>query len=157
MSITKEDILAYADTSGQLDMYSYWSDEDTQQHNDHVGKTPMQMVGEFIEASQQSPDPWLYEELIREEFAELTKAFSGYTDISVDVPPAEELKELADLVYVCFGYAISMGWNLDEAIRIVHENNMGRMKQPDGTIKLREDGKVIKNPNYPKPNLSHLV
>ena len=49
------------------------------------------------------------------------------------------------------------GYDLDEAVRRVHINNMGRMLQPDGTIKRREDGKIIKNPDYPKVKLDDLV
>jgi hypothetical protein len=50
-----------------------------------------------------------------------------------------------------------MGWDLNEAVTRVHENNMERMTQDDGTIKRREDGKIIKNPNTPKVQLGDLV
>ena len=56
-----------------------------------------------------------------------------------------------------YGYANTRGWDLDEAVRRVHDNNMGRMYQPDGTIKRREDGKIIKNKDYPKVKLEDLV
>ena len=69
----------------------------------------------------------------------------------------KELKELADLVYVIYGYANARGFDLDEAVRRVHENNMGRMYQDDGTIWRRDDGKIIKNKNYPKVSLDDLV
>lgn len=71
--------------------------------------------------------------------------------------PEHLLKELADLVYVAYGFAVTFGWNLDEAVGRVHDNNVGRMKQPDGTIKYRPDGKVEKNKTYPKVDLSDLV
>jgi len=58
---------------------------------------------------------------------------------------------------VIYGYALARGWDLDEAVTRVHENNMARMKQDDGTIKRREDGKIIKNPNTPKVNLKDLA
>jgi predicted HAD superfamily Cof-like phosphohydrolase len=96
----------------------------------------------------------MYESLISEEYGEW---FSAYDPEEMEDQPVEELKELADLVYVIYGYAISLGWNLDEAVRRVHENNMGRMYQPDGTIKRREDGKILKNPEYPKVELGDLV
>jgi hypothetical protein len=44
-----------------------------------------------------------------------------------------------------------------EAFRRVHSNNVGRCIQDDGTIKRREDGKITKNPNYQKVDLSDLV
>jgi len=74
-----------------------------------------------------------------------------------DKSPQKELKELADLVYVIYGYANARGWNLDEALCRVHSNNLGRMYQPDGSIKRREDGKIEKNKAYPKVDLSDLV
>ena len=120
--------------------FSYYNRED-------LPSTYRGMVQEFSKTSGQEPDPVLYAHLINEEFNEW-----------LDENEHEaELKELADLVYVIFGYANAMHWNLDEAVRRVHANNMGRMYQPDGTIHRREDGKIIKNKDYPKVNLSDLV
>jgi len=115
--------------------------------DDPRDKTPLDMVKEYQEVSGQTPTPELYEELIREEYFE-------WID---DQGNPNELKELSDLVYVIYGYANAKGWDLDEAVRRIHDNNMGRMYQPDGTIKRREDGKVIKNKSYPKVNLEDLV
>ena len=66
------------------------------------------------------------------------------------------LKELADLVYVCYQYAVNMGWDLDEAMHRVHESNMSKLDE-NGNPVLREDGKVLKGPNYKPPNLEDLV
>lgn len=90
--------------------------------------------------------------LIAEEFQELCEEFEKAT-----YEPEKMLKELSDLVYVAYGMAVSFGWNLDMAVLRVHENNMGRMYQEDGTIQRREDGKIIKNPNYPAVELGDLV
>ena len=43
--------------------------------------------------------------------------------------PKECLKELADLVYVCYQYAANMGWDLDEAMHRVHESNMSKLDE----------------------------
>ena len=66
------------------------------------------------------------------------------------------LKELADLIYVCYQYAENMGWNLDEAMHRVHESNMSKLDEYGKPI-YREDGKVLKGPNYQPPDLSDLV
>ena len=66
------------------------------------------------------------------------------------------LKELADLVYVCYQYAANMQWDLDEAMYRVHESNMSKLDEYGNPI-LREDGKVLKGPNYQPPDLSDLV
>ncbi len=68
----------------------------------------------------------------------------------------ETLKELADLVYVCYQYAINMGWNLDEALNLVHLSNLSKLGE-DGEPIYRDDGKVLKGPNYKPPDLSELV
>ena len=58
--------------------------------------------------------------LIDEEFKEFIYACGneGYE---------EELKELADLVYVCFQYAENMEWDLEEALDRVHKSNMSKL------------------------------
>ena len=65
------------------------------------------------------------------------------------------LKELADLVYVCYQYAENMGWFLDEALNRVHISNMSKLDK-DGKPIYRDDGKVLKGPNYKPPDLSDL-
>ena len=129
-------------TEQDLEAFGYWSYE-TQEPE----KTPTEMVEEYAKTSGQKPDAGLYAELITEEFEEWVREFS----------PVPELKELADLLYVIYGYANARGWDLEEALRRVHNNNMRRMYQPDGTIKRRADGKIEKNKDYPKVDLSDLV
>jgi len=113
-------------------------------------KTPTEMVKEYAKVSGQKPDVYLYQTLIDEEFVEWYDEAQTGTNVA-------ELKELADLLYVIYGYANARGWDVEEALKRVHENNMGRMRQPDGSIKRREDGKIIKNPDYPKVTLEDLI
>lgn len=110
--------------------------------------TVTQMVKTFCQVLDQKPDPNLYLRLIVEEYQELM--LDAQTEI-------EELKELADLVYVIYGYANAKGYDLEEALNRVHENNLGRCFQPDRTILRRGDGKIIKNKDYPKVDLRDLV
>ena len=67
------------------------------------------------------------------------------------------LKELADLVYVCYGYADRFGWDLDEAFRRVHLSNMSKLDPVTGKPIFREDGKILKSSAYKEPNLKDLV
>ena len=87
--------------------------------------------------------------LIAEEFSEFKEAFINETY-------ENELKELADLVYVCFQFAENMEWDLEEALDRVHKSNMSKLGL-DGKPIRRVDGKVLKGPNYEPPNLSDLV
>lgn len=122
-------------------------------YHDEVVRRPTlpEMVDEFAKTMGQQPNFNMSGNLIREEYNEWHKEFYEFG------PSVKELKELSDLTYVIFGYARVRGWNLLEAVSRVHENNMGRCVQPDGSIKRREDGKVLKNPDYPAVDLSDLV
>jgi NTP pyrophosphatase (non-canonical NTP hydrolase) len=135
-------------TEQDLEAFGYWSHE-TQEPE----KTPTEMVKEYAKTSGKKPDAVLYVSLIAEEYEEWSFECSNYGDANKTL----ELKELADLLYVIYGYANARGWDVEEALRRVHKNNMGRMYQPDGTIKRRADGKIEKNKDYPKVDLSDLV
>ena len=93
--------------------------------------------------------------LIVEEFKEFIEAegmlFRNNFELHKDA-----LKELADLVYVCYQYAENMGWFLDEALYRVHKSNMSKLGE-DGKPMYREDGKVLKGPKYEPPNLEDLI
>ena len=93
--------------------------------------------------------------LITEEFKEFLEA-EAMLYLSSGKVREDCLKELADLVYVCYQYAANLGWDLDEAMHRVHESNMSKLDE-DGKPIYREDGKVLKGPNYAPPNLSDLV
>ena len=77
--------------------------------------------------------------LITEEFKEFLEA-EGMLFRSGSEFPANCLKELADLVYVCYQYAANMKWDLDEALHRVHRSNMSKLDE-DGKPTYREDGK----------------
>lgn len=121
--------------------YNYYSEN-------KVPPSTMDMVKEFSKVLDQKLDTALYTQLVIEEFDEWLAEGTCVED---------DLKELADLVYVVYGYANACGYDLDEAIRRVHVNNLGRCVQPDGSIIRREDGKIIKNKDYPKVELGDLV
>ena len=87
--------------------------------------------------------------LIAEEFKEFNQAVASE-------PYENELKELADLVYVCFQYAENMEWDLEEALNRVHKSNMSKLGL-DGKPIRRADGKVLKGPNYQPPELTDLI
>ena len=92
--------------------------------------------------------------LIVEEFKEFLEA-EGMLFMHGRNHQEHALKELADLVYVCYQYAENMGWFLDEALNRVHESNLSKLDE-DGKPIYREDGKVLKGPNYKPPNLEDL-
>ena len=105
--------------------------------------------------------------LIAEEFAELMGAVYGpraraiIEAATAEAVAADEGERdvieaadaLADLVYVVYGMAIESGMNLDSVLAEVQASNQSKL-MPDGTVKLREDGKVLKGPNFFQPNIA---
>jgi predicted HAD superfamily Cof-like phosphohydrolase len=87
--------------------------------------------------------------LIDEEFTEFLEA-------NAEDDEAHTLKELTDLVFVCYQFAASKGWNLDLALTRVFESNMSKL-DIDGKPILREDGKILKGSGYFEPQLEDLI
>ena len=112
----------------------------------------------FRLAAEQSIDPndeqiqEMQMTLIREEFNELLEA---HINEDSDEDKLHTLKELADLVFVCYQYAVARNWNLDIALKRVFESNMSKFV--DGKPLRREDGKILKGPNYQPPFLEDLL
>lgn len=129
--------------------------------------TEEQMVFEFITAFDAKPD---WNTLVIEEAKEVNEAVEHL------------LKEIADLAYVLTGHDLAMQdrdydedpdfctaieWAcdlgevfgdemLEEVFRRVHGSNMSKLDDNGKPIR-REDGKVLKGPNYKPPVLSDLV
>ena len=90
------------------------------------------------------------------QLALIAEEFKEFNDAVANEPYENELKELADLVYVCFQYAENMEWDLEEALDRVHKSNMSKLGL-DGKPIRRSDGKVLKGPNYKPPILNDLI
>ncbi len=61
-------------------------------------------------------------------------------------------KELADLQYVLSGTAVSFNIPLDDVYKKVHESNLSKLV--DGKVLYRDDGKILKGPDYMPPDLN---
>ena len=118
----------------------------------------LQQAITFREAMDQpiaTPDENVHElqfGLITEEYAEFEDEYNAEHEGGLKT---DQLKELADLVFVCYQYAAARGWDLDTAMRRVFESNMSKLV--DGKPQRRSDGKVMKGPNYQPPILDDLV
>jgi len=121
--------------------------------------TNFDKVGDFMEAFGQevliaptTPDPSVAKlrlELIREEVAELQAAVEGMDMLAI-------ADGLTDILYVVYGAGHAFGIDLDECFHEVHSSNMTKLG-PGGRPLYREDGKVMKGPNYREPNLEPFV
>ena len=96
-------------------------------------------------------------DLIEEEAAEFLEAADECFADPEDMKTREALiKELSDLVFVCYQFAAAFNIDLDEAMFRVFESNLSKLDE-NGHAIYREDGKVLKGPNYQPPDLSVCV
>ena len=88
-------------------------------------------------------------DLIKEELEEFKTAIEK-RDIK------EVADALTDILYVTYGAGHAFGINLDKCFQEVQSSNMSKLGD-DGKPIYNEKGKVMKGPNYFKPNLTKFV
>jgi len=132
-----------------------------------TGKSMFQMVGEFHEKfdlvindrpmdfSRENDDFEvmvlfdLRHALHREEWEELEEAW-------MDEDLVRFADAICDLIYVLCGTAVSFGIPLDECFAEVQRSNMSKLGEDGQPIK-RKDGKILKGPNFSKPDLRSII
>ena len=131
-------------------------------------QTNFQKVGEFMRCMGQdvktSPMNTVDKRLINlrmvliaEEAGELGAEFLDLLE-STDNPPklCNLAKELTDLLYVVYGAGQAFGIDLDKCFEEVHNSNLSKLDS-DGRPVYRDDGKVVKGPNYKAPDMRKIV
>ena len=88
-------------------------------------------------------------DLIREELDELTEAMNNKDLLEV-------ADALTDILYVTYGAGHAFGINLDKCFDEVQKSNMSKLDK-DGKPIYNEHGKVMKGPDYFKPDLSKFL
>ena len=88
-------------------------------------------------------------DLIKEELGELTEAMNNKDLLEV-------ADALTDILYVTYGAGHAFGIDLDKCFDEVQNSNMSKISE-NGEPIYNESGKVMKGPNYFKPDLSKLV
>ena len=88
-------------------------------------------------------------DLIREELDELTEAMKNKDLLEV-------ADALTDILYVTYGAGHAFGINLDKCFDEVQNSNMSKLDE-NGRPIYNEFGKVMKGPNYFKPDLSKFL
>ena len=88
-------------------------------------------------------------DLIREELDELTEAMTNKDLLEV-------ADALTDILYVTYGAGHAFGINLDKCFEEVQNSNMSKLDN-NGKPIYNESGKVMKGPNYFKPDLSKFL
>ncbi|SVD93911.1 uncharacterized protein METZ01_LOCUS446765 [marine metagenome] len=115
-------------------------------------KTFMETYDQEVKTKSEFPDKKIVKlrlDLIKEELDELTNAIKN-NDI-VEVADA-----LTDILYVTYGAGHSFGIDLDKCFKEVQRSNMSKLDE-DGKPIFNENGKVMKGPNYFKPNLKQFL
>ena len=87
--------------------------------------------------------------LISEELEELKEAIKN-NDLK------ETIDALTDILYVTYGAGHAFGVDLDKCFDEVQNSNMSKLGE-DGKPIYNDAGKVMKGPNYFKPNLSKFI
>ena len=114
----------------------------------------MDTFGQEVKTKAEWPDQDVADlrfDLIHEELNELEDAIYKPEGTLVDVADA-----LTDLLVVVYGAGHAFGIDLDECFKEVHRSNMSKLGE-DGKPIYREDGKVLKGPNYSEPDLKGIV
>ena len=95
--------------------------------------------------------------LIAEEAEEVREAAEELAkDLTNRRARSQLFKEVIDLLYVCFQLLVCFRWPAWQGFVEVHESNMSKLGE-DGKPIYREDGKVLKGPNYKTADLTWLV
>ena len=141
-----------------------------------MNSTPFKDQARFMASTGQhtrgaTPEQYLlYKNLVEEEVKELGEALMAheefvqrtFEDLSDDELDelvrlsAETTKEAIDVLVVVMGLVYSMGINLGSAWKEVYLSNMSKLGE-DGTPIRREDGKILKGPNYKEPDMIGVV
>ena len=112
----------------------------------------METFGQEIREKASFPDDKvssLRYDLIKEELNELREA--------IDKKDLKEVADaLTDILYVTYGAGHAFGINLDRCFEEVQNSNMSKLGD-DGKPIYNDKGKVMKGPNYFKPNLNKFV
>ena len=112
----------------------------------------MKIFGQEIKEKAEFPNDKIVSlryDLIREELEELKEAFNK-KDIK------EVADALTDILYVTYGAGHAFGIDLDKCFDEVQNSNMSKLGK-DGKPIYNNMGKVMKGPNYFKPNLKKFV
>ena len=112
----------------------------------------MEIFGQEVKNTATFPEEKIIKlryELILEELNELKAA--------IDQRDLKEVADaLTDILYVTYGAGHAFGINLDDCFQEVQNSNMSKLGE-DGKPIYHESGKVMKGPNYFKPNLSKYL
>ena len=112
----------------------------------------METFGQEIKEKAQFPNEKITSlryDLIKEELDELKEAMDN-NDIK------EVADALTDILYVTYGAGHAFGINLDKCFEEVQNSNMSKLGS-DGKPIYNDKGKVMKGPNYFKPNLNKFI
>ena len=112
----------------------------------------MQTFGQEVKDKAEFPNKKIVQlryELIKEELEELNQAIK-------DGDLKEVADALTDILYVTYGAGHSFGIDLDKCFFEVQESNMSKLGS-DGKPIYNESGKVMKGPNYFKPNFKKIL
>lgn len=87
---------------------------------------------------------------------DIVEFVTEYRDTTPVVDIVETADALGDLIYVINGMSIELGIPLDHVFDEIHSSNMSKLDE-DGNPIYREDGKVLKGPNFREPDIAMIL
>lgn len=98
-------------------------------------------------------------DLIQEEANELIAELTNpeFSHENFETHMADTAKEIADVIYVAIGTALSIGIPLEKVWAEVHASNMAKVDPTTGKVRRREDGKILKPDGWEKPDVKKVM
>ena len=115
-------------------------------------ETFMNIFGQDVKSKPEIPDKKTVKlrlSLIKEELQELEHAINDNNIIEI-------ADALTDILYVTYGAGHAFGINLDSCFEEIQQSNMSKLGRDNKPL-YNDEGKVMKGPNYFKPNLKKIL
>jgi len=125
-------------------------------------KNKIKAVKEFHEAFglgyEQEPKAKLSDKLLKLRFDLMAEENEEYFEAAMNDDLVEVADALGDMLYILCGTILEHGmqYKIEEVFEEIQRSNMSKLGA-DGKPIYREDGKVMKGPNYFKPNILEII
>ena len=114
------------------------------------------ILEEFIELVEATTADTMASFSVKTLLGEADDFIDRLSDVDIDINHVEIADALGDIKYVTDGAAIVYGIPLDKVSAEIHRSNMSKLGA-DGQPLYREDGKVLKGPDYTPPDIASIL
>ena len=114
--------------------------------------------GIFLILGKEPQSAPVYMRSLRKDDPSFARLYEEYLEAANDNDLVEVADALGDMLYILCGTIIEHGlqYKIEEVFEEIQRSNMSKLGE-DGEPIYREDGKVLKGPNYFKPNIKEIL